>query len=74
MKATVPTFNDADELRTILTDDSTTTPASQWRLEDLREHWRNGEPELALALLQLVEAGEIALFPVGDVTKVRIER
>ena len=64
------------ELRDILSGESTetTAPSSQFRLEDIRERWDHSEDDLRAALVSLVEQGEIALFPVGGVVKVRIEQ
>lgn len=64
------------ELRGILSGENTFTdaPSSQFRLEDIRERWDHSEDDLRAALVSLVEQGEIALFPVGDVVKVRIEQ
>jgi len=41
------------------------------RLDDLRDDLDVGERDLAWALLQLVEDGEVAVFPVGDVVQVK---
>jgi len=64
------------ELRDILSGESTHTnaPSSQFRLENIRERWDRSEDDLRAALVALVEQGEIALFPVGDVVKIRQER
>lgn len=66
---------DTDQLRAILSGDATETsaPRSQFRLDDIRDWWNGTEQQLSHALIRLVENGEIAIFPLGDVTKVRLE-
>lgn len=75
MKGTVPIFGPADDLRAILTGEATdlNAPRSQFRLSDIRELWDRTDGELHYALIRLVEDGEIAIFPVGDVTKIRLQ-
>jgi hypothetical protein len=41
------------------------------RLDDLRDDLDIPERDLAYALLRLVEDGEVAVFPVGDVVQVK---
>lgn len=44
------------------------------RLEDLQDELDvQNQPAFHSSLISLVEDGEIALFPVGDVVKVRLE-
>lgn len=64
-----------DHLRDILTGDALfeSERTANWRLSELRDHWDGSEEALSVALVKLVENGEIALFPVGDVTKIKRE-
>ena len=75
LKGTVPVFGPADQLRGILSGDTTHihAPRSQFRLQDIRELWTGTDTELHDALIQLTENSEISIFPVNDVTKIRLE-
>lgn len=71
LKGTVPLFDPADKLRrTIDWYCSASSTWGQMRLSEIREHWEWSEEELRYALVQLVEEGELKVFPIGNVVKV----
>ena len=72
MLEAVTFYDPIDHLRTILSGD-TDIERSQHRLEEVREQWNGSDQDLNTALIQLVENGEISLFPLNDVTKIRAE-
>ena len=72
----VPLPDHTDDLRRLLNGETYDSTPSQWRLEDLYEWWELTDAprhDLDHALLQLVENGEVSLFPVGNVVKIQLE-
>lgn len=74
-KVPLHTPDRTEHLRAIITGDALyqSERTANWRLDELRDHWDGSEAALSVALVKLVENGEIALFPIGDVTKIRRE-
>lgn len=64
----VPTaLPSTDEIR------DTLSRNGQMRLSELREELERDDPYLAADLLELVEDGEVALLPIGEVVVIRPE-
>jgi hypothetical protein len=58
---------DADDVRTILEE------RGRVRLSELADELHTNRPTLYHAIMTLVEDGDAAIFPIGDVVQVRYE-